>query len=168
MSTHRNTKNQIFNTAMELFHQFGFYKVTIDEIVSKIGISKKTFYKHFTSKDVLILALIDKNLEGIDTLINKLIKNTNIRYRTKMEELLSASNSVHAKFSKPFMQDIAKYLPDSIIKIHNVSVNIITKNFKILFKKGKTVDFPFNRVYYSGSSVLDSNAVYWRSHRIFL
>lgn len=136
MFSQRDTKVQILNTATELFHQFGFHKVTVDEIVSKIGISKKTFYKHFESKETLVLKLIENNLEGINTLINGMMKDTNISYRVKIEELLSATNSVHAKFSMPFIQDIIKYFPDAANKIQDESINTITENFKILFKKG--------------------------------
>jgi AcrR family transcriptional regulator len=136
MLSERDTKVQIQNVATELFHQFGFHKVTVDEIVSKIGISKKTFYKHFESKETLVLRLIENNLEGINTIIDKLMKDSKIGYREKIEELLSATNSVHAKFSMPFMQDIIKYLPDTVNKIQDSSINIITENFKILFKQG--------------------------------
>jgi len=136
MLSQRDTKLQIQNAATELFHQYGFHKVTIDEIVSKIGISKKTFYKHFETKETLVLNLIENNLTGINTVIDKLMKNTKISYREKIEQLLSTTNSVHAKFSMPFMQDIIKYLPDTVNKILDASINVITENFKILFKKG--------------------------------
>lgn len=44
------TKQRITECAMELFSIKGFDNVTVDEIVSKAGVSKGTFYVHFPAK----------------------------------------------------------------------------------------------------------------------
>ena len=88
MLSQRDTKVQILKTASELFHQFGFHKVSVDEIISKISISKKTFYKHFESKEILVLKLIENKLAGIDTFIDKLIKDKTFSYREKINRWL--------------------------------------------------------------------------------
>ena len=35
----------------------GFYKTTMDEVASELGMSKKTIYKFFPSKDDLVMAI---------------------------------------------------------------------------------------------------------------
>ena len=47
------------------FHLYGFRRTSVDEIASRIGISKKTIYKYFSSKDELIRAVIEQVMEGI-------------------------------------------------------------------------------------------------------
>lgn len=47
-------KNKIIQKATELFLNFGFKSVTMDEIAESIGISKKTIYVHFNNKTGLI------------------------------------------------------------------------------------------------------------------
>ncbi len=44
------TKKKILETALDLFSKKGFDQVTVDEIVSKSGVSKGAFYIHFPSK----------------------------------------------------------------------------------------------------------------------
>ena len=45
-------------TAIELFYSHGFQAVGIDRIIAAAGVTKTTFYKHFESKDDLLIAAI--------------------------------------------------------------------------------------------------------------
>ena len=47
-------KDQVIEAARELFHQFGFKKVSMDEIAAKAGVTKKTIYMYFSSKEELL------------------------------------------------------------------------------------------------------------------
>ena len=47
-------KDQILNKATDLFLTLGFKSVTMDDIASDMGISKKTIYQHFSNKDQLV------------------------------------------------------------------------------------------------------------------
>jgi AcrR family transcriptional regulator len=47
-------KKEILNTALEIIHKKGFYKLTIRNIADKIGISEAAIYRHFKNKEDLI------------------------------------------------------------------------------------------------------------------
>jgi len=47
-------RERILKTAEELFMKFGIRSVTMDEIASEQGISKKTIYMHFEDKDAIV------------------------------------------------------------------------------------------------------------------
>lgn len=49
-------KNKILNKAVDLFLNFGFKSVTMDEIANELGMSKKTIYSHFPTKLKLVEA----------------------------------------------------------------------------------------------------------------
>ncbi len=51
-------RDLLIKTALELFNRRGFHAVGIDTILEESKISKKTLYKHFRSKNELILAVI--------------------------------------------------------------------------------------------------------------
>jgi len=42
-------------TAMELFHERGFDAVTVDEIAEAVGIAASTIYRHFGTKEGIVL-----------------------------------------------------------------------------------------------------------------
>jgi AcrR family transcriptional regulator len=55
----RITRRDILTAADELFYGEGLRSVSVDEIAAKAGITKKTLYYHFRSKDELIAAYLD-------------------------------------------------------------------------------------------------------------
>ena len=58
-------KVHIIKTAGELFFRLGIRSVSIDDICSELGMSKKTFYVYFASKDELIEELLQANINYI-------------------------------------------------------------------------------------------------------
>lgn len=48
-------KIRIAEKARELFMRYGIKSITMDEIATQMGISKKTIYQHFVDKDALVL-----------------------------------------------------------------------------------------------------------------
>ena len=53
-------KERILETADRLFYLQGIRAVGVDTISSEIGISKRTLYNHFPSKDALIAAYLER------------------------------------------------------------------------------------------------------------
>lgn len=61
----QNMKEKIILKATELFFKLGFKSVTMDDIATEMGISKKTIYKFFDNKEILIS-------EGTNLIHNKI------------------------------------------------------------------------------------------------
>jgi AcrR family transcriptional regulator len=55
-------KDRILETADRLFYLQGIRAVGVDTIAAEIGISKRTLYNHFPSKDALIAAYLERRL----------------------------------------------------------------------------------------------------------
>ena len=53
-------RERILGTAYELFSHRGVHDVGIDELVERAGVAKSTLYKHFPSKDELVLAFLEQ------------------------------------------------------------------------------------------------------------
>jgi len=51
-------KDHLVSVAHALFNEHGYHAVGIDKIVAKAGIAKTTLYRHFKSKDDLIVAVL--------------------------------------------------------------------------------------------------------------
>ncbi len=51
-------KVRILETASRLFYEEGIHSVGVDRLISEASVTKATFYKHYGSKDNLILAYI--------------------------------------------------------------------------------------------------------------
>lgn len=56
-------KHRIRKQAQQLFLQYGVRSVSMDDIASSMGSSKKTIYQHFSDKDTLVEAVVDSILQ---------------------------------------------------------------------------------------------------------
>lgn len=61
------SKKKIFQCAEELFRQYGFENVTVDDIMERAGMSKGAFYVHFASRDALLAAYISEFVNRLDS-----------------------------------------------------------------------------------------------------
>ena len=65
---------KILEKATELFMQEGFKVVTMDEIAASMGISKKTIYRHYANKNILVeksaRSIAEKILAKIDLIFS--------------------------------------------------------------------------------------------------
>lgn len=56
-------RDRLVVAAVELFYRQGFQAVGIDQVIDKAGVTKTTFYKHFPSKDDLMVAAVHRRDE---------------------------------------------------------------------------------------------------------
>jgi AcrR family transcriptional regulator len=54
-----SARRRILDTSYELFSRRGVRAVGIDEVIERAGVAKATLYRHFSSKDALVLAFLD-------------------------------------------------------------------------------------------------------------
>lgn len=52
-------RERILNTAHDLFYREGIRATGIDRVIAESGVAKLTFYRHFPSKNELVLAFLD-------------------------------------------------------------------------------------------------------------
>lgn len=104
-------KEKILKKAIDLFINFGFKSVTMDDIASEMHISKKTIYSHFNNKTKLVEAATFCVFETISNEINCICE----MQKNPIEELYEIKKSVmlHLKNEKtsPHYQ-LCKYYPE--------------------------------------------------------
>ena len=77
----------ILQAAEEVLMEKGYHETSIDEIASRVGIAKGTVYLHFASKEDLVFALFEKDLEKFEQLVDSTIASE-LTARAKMEAIL--------------------------------------------------------------------------------
>jgi AcrR family transcriptional regulator len=53
-------RERILATSYELFSQRGIRAVGVDELIARAGVAKASFYRHFPSKDDLVVAFLER------------------------------------------------------------------------------------------------------------
>ena len=59
-------RDRLIHVAVELVYAHGFQATGVDQIIAAAGVSKTTFYKHFESRDDLLVAAIRQRDEWDD------------------------------------------------------------------------------------------------------
>ena len=54
-----DAKNAVLETAERLFYAEGYRAVGVDRVIAESGVAKATFYRHFPTKDELLLAVLE-------------------------------------------------------------------------------------------------------------
>jgi len=89
------TQQRILAAAYDLFYKRGFSRVSVDEIAELAGLTKRSLYYHFESKDELLAAVLDRQQE----LSYAYIRQHEERYHGNPEEIISVLFSAFARWS---------------------------------------------------------------------
>ena len=58
--TATDARERVLSTASSLFYERGINQVGIDLVIATSGVAKMTLYRHFASKEALVLAFLDR------------------------------------------------------------------------------------------------------------
>ena len=110
-------ENRIIEKATELYFRYGIKSVTMDDIASGLGVSKKTIYQYYKDKDSLVDAVVEREINrGVNDCRAFLINSENAIHESflemdTMQEMLSAMNP-------SIIFDLQKYHPNSYKKFN--------------------------------------------------
>ena len=104
-------KEQILKVAIERMQQVGIRSVSIDDICHELGMSKKTFYVYFPSKDDLVQAILHKHEQKVGhDLYNALSKRTITQVIVEWAKIAQSTQKKDLK-TPAMMYDLEKYYP---------------------------------------------------------
>jgi AcrR family transcriptional regulator len=104
-------RDRILEKAQEHFLQYGFSTVTMNEIATDLGMSKKTVYTHFPSKEDLASEMVKRMQSEISTQINSLVDNDGMDFIEKLKRILQITAEHHGKLTPHFRMDLQKHAP---------------------------------------------------------
>ena len=104
-------RERIMDQATELFLRRGFSRVTTDELAEAVGVSKKTIYLHFRSKEQLLRQAMERKMDRIRAQIQEISERPNISSVEKLKALLGLVGVKFASLSSEPLQDISRKAP---------------------------------------------------------
>ena len=123
----------------------GFYKTTMDEVASELGMSKKTIYKFFPSKDDLVMAIAKHFMEKMKAKIIPAL-NSDKNAIEKLGELIKILAGASEKISNKRMEEMKKYFPEIWNEIDKFHTKMMFENISKVINQGKAeglfIDYP--------------------------
>lgn len=109
------TRDRIRQVAHDLYMQYGLRSVSMDDIASALGMSKKTIYQFFADKDQLVDAVVAMELEQNQACCEV----DRARSENAVHEIFLAVDmmtEVFRKMNNSLLFDMQKYHPSSFAK----------------------------------------------------
>ena len=130
----RNRREAILTEAARLFHHKGFHETGIDEIGAAVGITGPGVYRHFDSKQHLLAAILDRNLQRHQDIVAEveLLKLKPLDALTKLVELSASALAENRDAAALYFQEARSLPPDELTRYVRIQRNLITEWVKIL------------------------------------
>jgi AcrR family transcriptional regulator len=133
--TERSAKEKIIFRAQERFLREGFAKTSIADLTSGISMSKKTFYKVFSSKEDLVEQLTDRMLGEARRTIETVVGGPGT-FVEKLQAMISVLATVARIMDSPIVLDLERHLPRVWRKVEDFRRKRILENFTLLIQQG--------------------------------
>lgn len=136
MSEEMEIKQRIMRAAGEKFIQYGFSKVTMEEIAEELGMSKKTLYQHYDSKMVLLQELVAHKVGECNGFMCGLTDTKNMAFVEKLKKMIEFVGTLYTSFNKHFVDDMRKHAPEVWKVIDDHRRKHIVEEFGQLIREG--------------------------------
>ena len=107
----QDQKCHIIKTAGELFFRLGIRSVSIDDICRELGMSKKTFYVYFASKDELIEQMLDANVAHMEQKMSSTMESSDFRGILRKFTQWITTEKEDVRKVPQLVYDLKKYYP---------------------------------------------------------
>jgi AcrR family transcriptional regulator len=125
-------KQRIIDVSSKRFMENGISKVTLDEIAADLGMSKKTMYKFFPSKEDLLKTIVHTMMNGLRVRVEAVV-NSDKPFVEKAPELLALIGHQISIMSKQFLFDLQRFTPELWKEIDEFRRQRILTNIRKIF-----------------------------------
>lgn len=140
VKTYSARKNEILNTANQLFYSQGFEHTSIQHIIDQVGIAKGTFYHYFSSKTELLDALIDQLVNSTLEQIEPVLEDPNLDALQKLHQFFLRLENWKLE-NKKFLLDILRawYSDDNIVfrtRLEQAQLRSFAQKLALIIEQG--------------------------------
>ncbi len=166
---------RILSSARRHFMAHGFKNVTMDELASEMGMSKKTLYAHFPSKSALVKSVLTQKLDEAERELGNVIAEKSDDFVAALHQLTAHLQRHSAEAQPIFVRDLSREEPALAEYLIERRGKIVEKTFVKLLTCGREAghvrkDIPIEFLIEILLAVLDTIAVpkHLASHNLSL
>ena len=132
-----DVKKRIMDEARSLFFRYGFGKVTMDEAAEALGMSKKTLYRHFPSKEELLEAVTCGHMSACDVALKDICHRQDISPVERLKLTMRYITEIFSQMSEALVHDLRRNAPDIWKRVEEHRQKNIASYFGALIKEGR-------------------------------
>src|ERR1700752_728332 len=128
---------RIVTAARRHFFAHGFRSVTMDDLAEELGMSKKTLYGAFPSKDTLLRAVLLDKFQSVETDLDSIMADASTDVLTALQRLLACMQRHTEEIQPPFVRDIRREAPELFKLVEERRRAMIQRYFGKIFDEGR-------------------------------
>ena len=136
MASDPEERERILQLAKEEFFQRGFHRVTVDELATRLGMSKKTIYKHFPTKDDLVRNVVYFIRDQIAREAEAILL-ADKPFAPKTVAMLTVVGRIWGTMGRQFPDDMKRHAPELWEEIQRFRRDRILSKLITLFRDAK-------------------------------
>ncbi|KAF1083913.1 transcriptional regulator BetI [Sporotomaculum syntrophicum] len=128
-------RERIIAALTELSYTRGFYNCTMDELAGQAGMSKRTVYRYFSSKEEIIEAVLDQFMSKVACGIERIV-NEGKNPAEMLADLVKHLTQTGGRLINPLvLQDLRVHYPHFWVKIEDFRREKIQHFLKLVMAK---------------------------------
>lgn len=128
-------KERIVLAYYRLLPNRGFSRVTMDELASEAGLSKRTIYRYFSSKEEIIEAVIDSFLKMMGEKADKVLESEKQPEEIFKSIINTLVKKGHFMVNKTVLGDLQQHYPEYWDRIDSFRVKKVKKVIDTIYKQ---------------------------------
>lgn len=124
-----DVRGRIVAQARECFFRHGYRAFTMDDLAAELGMSKKTLYVHFRSKDEMIRAVFDGFALGLRREVDALLADPSLSFAEKLRGFAGGLAERFSRVNAPMLAEVQRFAPE----LHRHIEQLRSKNIPYIF-----------------------------------
>jgi AcrR family transcriptional regulator len=120
---------RILQQAREHFFVHGYCACTMDDLAADLGMSKKTLYVHFPSKEAIMRAVLDELSREVRSDAEALLNNRQLGFSEKLRGFAEGMVQRLTLLNPRTLRDLQRFAPE----LYEVTVEMRQKNIPYIF-----------------------------------
>ncbi|MBI5768281.1 MAG: TetR/AcrR family transcriptional regulator [Verrucomicrobia bacterium] len=129
--------DRILEAARVHLFTYGYSALTMDELAAELGMSKKTLYVHFPSKDALIEAVLGQFVAGVRSSADTIFADQSLSFTAKLHRFSETMVQRFTRMGPHVLRDLQRSAPQIYRKIEELRHNNIPHIFGQMIRQGQ-------------------------------
>ncbi|PTX91454.1 TetR/AcrR family transcriptional regulator [Opitutus sp. ER46] len=127
---------RLLHAARRLMLTYGYQAFTMDQLAHELGVSKKTLYVHFPSKDAIVNQIIDLMGASIQGGMKAVLADPTLTFPQRISGVVDVASANLARLSPAVLRDLERFAPATYRKIEDIRSQTIPVVFGQLVRMG--------------------------------
>jgi AcrR family transcriptional regulator len=129
--------HRIVSAARRHFFAHGFRSVTMDDLAEELGMSKKTLYASFPSKEALLRVVLLDKFRSVELDLDRIASGSSTDVLESLHQLLACVQHHAEEIQPPFVRDIRREAPEMFQLVQSRRRDVIQSYFGKILDEGR-------------------------------